>query len=488
MMLLLCIILIPVLTGILAYFIKNDRVRRSLWVITAVAHFVLTIKAAYFTEYLLAEQWIGMDSLSALFLSLTSFLFMIVSVYGLGYVSREPADQRPDSEAGGLLNNAPESVFTGSMLLFLASMSLAILSRHLGLQWMAIEATTLASAPLIYYHQNRRSLEAAWKYLILCSVGIAIALIGIFFIGLSLPPGVKDITLLSLLQNASVLNHKWLELALIFMLVGYGTKMGLAPMHTWLPDAHSEAPSPISALLSGTLLNCAFLGILRIQQVFYAAGIASFGQSLLLLFGLVSIGTASVFLLGQTDYKRMLAYSSVEHMGILTLGIGIGGLGVFGALLQMINHSIVKVILFMTAGNIHSKFHTKIAANVKGLSKVMPVTAILWLVGYLAIVGSPPFGIFISEFTILRAGIGQHLWLVSILFSVFLILAFIGMTNVILPMVFGKASMRRRRETWVMIVPVILLAILALNMGLWVPSWLDEMIRKAALLFEGGMN
>jgi hydrogenase-4 component F len=259
-------------------------------------------------------------------------------------------------------------------------------------------------------------------------------------------------------------------------------------MHTWLPDAHSEAPSPVSALLSGTLLNCAFLGILRIQQVFYAAGIASFGQDLLLLFGLISIGTASVFLLGQTDYKRMLAYSSVEHMGILTLGIGIGGLGVFGSLLQMINHSIVKVVLFMTAGNIHSKFHTKTAANVKGLSKVMPVTAVLWLVGYLAIAGSPPFGLFVSEFTILRAGIGQHLWLVSILYIIFLTLAFIGMTNVILPMVFGKATMRRRRETWIMVVPAILLAILALNMGLWVPGWLDEMIRRAALLLEGGMN
>jgi hydrogenase-4 component F len=488
MTLILFVILIPAITGILSYFIKKDHTRRTLWILTTLLHFILTIKVAYFTEYMLAEQWIGMDSLSALFLSLTSFLFLLVSIYGIGYVSREPAEQRPDTEVGGLLNNAPESVFTGSMLLFLSSMSLAILSRHLGLQWMAIEATTLASAPLIYYHQNRRSLEAAWKYLILCSVGIAIALMGIFFIGLSLPVGVRDITLLSLLQNAAGLNHKWLELAFIFMLVGYGTKMGLAPMHTWLPDAHSEAPSPVSALLSGTLLNCAFLGILRIQQVFYAAGIASFGQDLLLIFGIVSIGTASVFLLGQIDYKRMLAYSSVEHMGILALGVGIGGLGVFGSLLQMINHSIIKVVLFMTAGNIHSKFHTKIAANVKGLSKVMPITAILWLVGYLAIVGSPPFGIFVSEFTILRAGVGKHLWLVSILFLVFLIMAFIGITNVILPMVFGKASMRRRRETLITIIPAILLAILALNLGLWVPSWLDEMIRRAALLFEGGMN
>ncbi|HNX00816.1 MAG TPA: proton-conducting transporter membrane subunit [Candidatus Cloacimonadota bacterium] len=488
MTLLLILILMPFITGIIVYFIKNNPARRLIWLLVAIAHVILTIKAAYFTQYLLAEQWIGMDSLSALFLSLTSFLFFLVTIYGIGYVSREPAEQRPDSETGGLLHNAPESVFTGSMLIFLASMTLAILSRHLGLQWVAIETTTLASAPLIYYHQNRRSLEAAWKYLILCSVGIAIALMGIFFIGLSLPQGVHDITLLDLLQNAGKLNHKWLELAFVLMLVGYGTKMGLAPMHNWLPDAHSEAPSPVSALLSGALLNCAFLGILRIQQVFYAAGIASFGQDLLLLFGLISIGTAAIFLLGQTDYKRMLAYSSVEHMGILTLGMGIGGLGVFGSLLQMINHSIVKVILFLTAGNIHSKFHTKNASDVKGLSKVMPVTAGLWFVGFLAIVGSPPFGIFVSEFTILRAAILKHLWVAAILFSLFLVIAFIGITNVILPMIFGPAKMRRRRETFVTLISAIILAVLALNMGLWIPGWLDEVIRRAAVLLEGGMN
>jgi hydrogenase-4 component F len=234
-----------------------------------------------------------------------------------------------DFEDGSLFKNEPESVCTGGILLLLAAMTLAILSRHLALQWVAIEATTLASAPLIYYHQNRRSLEAAWKYLILCSVGIAVALLGIFFLRMTIQDGSHDLTLAALLERAGTLNHRWLSTAFIFMLVGYGTKMGLAPLHTWLPDAHSEAPSPVSAMLSGALLNCAFLGILRMQQICAAAGMASFGGDLLILFGLLH-GTGA-FILRQTDSKRMLAYSSVEHMGILYSGRRLGGLGLFGS-------------------------------------------------------------------------------------------------------------------------------------------------------------
>jgi len=485
MNILICIILIPAVAGIIAYFITSDKLRRWLWGIVAFIHLILSIYAAFLTPHVYGNAWIGIDALSAIFMPLTSLLFMMVTVYGWGYVSREPADQAPDQESDGILKNTPESIFTGSLLLFLATMSLAILSRHFGLQWMAIEATTLASAPLIYYHQNRYSLSAAWKYLILCSVGIAVALMGIFFIGLAMPAGIGDITLQDLLQHAARLNHKWLQVAFILMLVGYGTKMGLAPMHNWLPEAHSESPSPVSALLSGALLNCAFLGILRIQQVCAASGMALFGQELLIIFGLISMGTAAIFLLGQVDYKRMLAYSSVEHMGILALGVGIGGLGVFGALLHAINHSIVKAMLFLTAGNIHFRFHTKRFSKITGLGKLMPITGILWFAGFLAIVGSPPFGLFISEFTILRAGIGQHLWLAIALFMIFLVLAFIGMANVFLHMFFGKTEEIPRRENKSGIIPVFVFALLALMLGLWIPGWLSSAIQQAALLIGG---
>ncbi len=479
------IIVLPAICGIVAYFIPSNGFRRWLWGLAAFIHLLLSVYVSLFVPHLNNSTWIGMDALSAIFLPLTSVLFMLVTIYGWGYVSREPVDQAPDLETGGILKNTPESVFTGSLLLFLAAMSLSILSRHFGLQWMAIEATTLASAPLIYYHQNRNSLSAAWKYLILCSVGIAIALMGIFFIGLAMPSGIGDITMSDLLKHASQLNHKWLQVAFILMLVGYGTKMGLAPLNNWLPEAHSESPSPVSALLSGALLNCAFLGILRIQQVCAAAGMASFGQELLIIFGLISMGTASIFLLGQVDYKRMLAYSSVEHMGILALGVGIGGLGVFGALLHAINHSVVKAMLFLTAGNIHFRFHTKRFSSITGLGKLMPITGVLWFAGFLAIVGSPPFGLFISEFTILRAGIGQHLWLVIALFMIFLVLAFIGMANVFLHMFFGKTEELPRRENRGAVLPIFVFALIALLLGIWIPGWLSNAIQKAALLIMG---
>jgi hydrogenase-4 component F len=488
MSLALAIILLPALMAPVALKTREDRTRRGVWLATAIAHFVLSVWLTAVHGALVGDHWLGMDSLSAVFLPLTSMLFLLITVYGIWYVSREPVDQRPDNETGGLLNNAPESVFTCCLLFFLSSMSLAILSRHLGLQWTAIEATTLASAPLIYYHQNRRSLEAAWKYLILCSVGIAVALMGIFFIGLALGPKAGDITLQVLLAKAHSLNHKWLEIAFILLLVGYGTKMGLAPMHNWLPDAHSEAPSPVSALLSAALLNCAFLGILRMQQVCSAAGVGSFGADLLVLFGLISMATAAVFLLGQVDFKRMLAYSSVEHMGILALGTGLGGLGAFAAMLHMINHSLSKALMFMTAGNIHSRYHTKDSGKVVGLLRAMPITGALWLTGWLAIAGSPPFGLFVSEFTILRCAAAQQSWVVMGLFVTFLALAFIGMTNVVLRMTFGSTTVRTRRESWSSVAPAVLLAAMTLILGLVIPGWLNHALHAAAAVICGAAS
>lgn len=485
MKLMLVLILMPALLGVVSWFIQSNKLRRWLWILTAAVHFVLSLQAALYPPLLSPAAWIGMDALTVIMLPLTSFLFFIVSIYGSGYVAREPADQGPLQDNDGILLNTPEAVFTGTMMIFLATMSLAILSQHLGLQWMAIEATTLASAPLIYYHRNRNSLAAAWKYLILCSVGIAMALAGIFFLGLGLPSGMQDLTMSALLSHASLLNHKWLEVAFILMLVGYGTKMGLAPMHNWLPEAHSEASSPVSALLSGSLLNCAFLGILRIQQINAAAGMGLFGQELLILFGLLSIGLASIFILGQTDYKRMLAYSSVEHMGILALGTGIGGLGAFGALLHLINHSLGKTLLFLSAGNIHSRYHSKIASRITGLGKSMPITGILWLTGFLAVVGSPPLGIFISEFTILRSIAGLNMWLVLALFMLFLILAFIGMTNMFLKMYFGPANIASKRENRSAVIPIFVLALLLLTLGLYLPQWLQQALHNAVSLIEG---
>ena len=485
MMLLLLTILLPAAAGTASYFIRPHRWRRLLWGTVAALHLALSITAVLTIQAPPLDHWIGMDSLSAIFLVLTSLLFLGATVYGIGYVAREPVAGQMDFEDGSLFKNEPESVFTGGLLLLLAAMSLAILSRHLALQWVAIEATTLASAPLIYYHQNRRSLEAAWKYLILCSVGIAVALLGIFFLRMTIPDGSHDLTLAALLERAGTLNHKWLSTAFIFMLVGYGTKMGLAPLHTWLPDAHSEAPSPVSAMLSGALLNCAFLGILRVQQICTAAGMASFGGDLLILFGLLSMGLAGAFILRQADYKRMLAYSSVEHMGILALGVGLGGLGLFGSFLHAVNHSIVKAMLFLTAGNILSRFHTKDTMKIQGVCDALPISGALWITGFLAVTGSPPFGTFISEFTILRAVLAQGRWATAVLYVLFLLLAFVGMAGIVLRMALGKSEVNRVREPLTAVLPPMVFAVLALLLGVYLPGPLADRLHEATQLLGG---
>ncbi|HNS21182.1 MAG TPA: proton-conducting transporter membrane subunit [Sedimentisphaerales bacterium] len=485
MTLLLPIILLPAAAGVASFLIRSHRFRRVVWVATAATHLAMSIAAAMPPEAATLGNWIGLDCLSAVFLVLTSLLFLGASIYGIGYVAREPVAPQPDLEDGSLFRNEPESVFTGGILLLLATMSLAILSRHLALQWVAIEATTLASAPLIYYHQNRRSLEAAWKYLILCSVGIAVALLGIFFLLMAMQEEPRDLTLTALLGQAAALDHKWLSTAFIFMLVGYGTKMGLAPLHSWLPDAHSEAPSPVSALLSGALLNCAFLGILRVQQVCAAAGMAAFGGDLLILFGLLSMGLAGVFILRQADYKRMLAYSSVEHMGILAVAVGMGGLGLFGAMLHAVNHSIVKAMLFFTAGNILSRFHTKDAAKIQGVCSVLPISGALWIAGFLAITGSPPFGTFISEFTILRASVEQGRWIVAGLYSLFLLVVFVGMSVIVLRMALGQSQAARQRESWTAVLSPVTFTLLALLLGVYLPAPLADKLHGAAGLLGG---
>ena len=266
--------------------------------------------------------------------------------------------------------------------------------------------------------------------------------------------------------------------------------MGLAPMHTWLPDAHSESPSPVSALLSGALLNCAFLGILRLHQLCVAAGQGDFSRPLLILFGLVSVLVAAVFLLRQADFKRMLAYSSVEHMGILALGVGLGGVGVFGSLLHAVNHSLSKAALFLVAGNILAAYGTKSTRDVQGIRRMLPVTGALWLAGFLAITGSPPFGTFLSEFTILKAALDQQHHVVAVVYLTLLGLIFIAMANVVLPMTQGAAlnqgqpQPQQRGEPLWSIAPATVLLALTLTLGLWIPSRLGSVLDEAASGFQ----
>jgi hydrogenase-4 component F len=490
-MLLTLLIAVPAVLAVLALIIRHDKYRRALLPVGGVAHAGMTAAALSGCSQPAWGGWLVLDSLGSIFLGITSLLFLIVSFYGVGYLSRETRGERKDFEEGLIFSNAPEAAFVSCILFFLSAMTLVMLCQNFGLIWVGIEATTLASAPLIYFHRHKRSLEATWKYLLICSVGIAIALMGYLLMaiaatdnsGVSVPLVLGD-----LLNNAALLRHDWMRAAFIFFLVGYGTKVGLAPLHTWLPDAHSEAPSAVSALLSGALLNCAFLGILRVYQVCVAMGEADFARELLVLFGLLSIAVAAVFILGQKDFKRMLAYSSVEHMGIIALGIGLGGVSTLGALLHAVNHSVTKCALFLVAGNILAAYRTKNTREVAGVLRVIPASGVLWVAGFLAITGTPPFGIFISEFTILKGALDGGQYYIAAAYLALLAIIFIGMASVVLRMAQGQPHegvKPTRGEPLTAVIPPAVLAVLFTLLGVWIPEPLKVILTDAAKSLGG---
>lgn len=475
------LLLIPFLSGIACYWIPSDRLRRQIPAAVALANLAVIGLIWESSGNFPGNDWVGIDSLSLLFLIINGILFLASAVYASGYLK----EHRRDYDADRRLSR--EAIFTGTFLVFLSTMTLAIVSRHPGIFWMAIEATTLASAPLISFQRSNRSLEAAWKYLLICSVGIALALIGIIALTVSVAftPALKELpmTFASLAANAGALQPVWLKAAFVFILVGFGTKMGLAPLHNWLPDAHSEAPSPVSALLSGALLNCAFLGIIRTNTLLVNAGLGAFSNQLLLALGIFSMFLAGGFILMQADFKRLLAYSSVEHMGILAVALGAGGATHLGGMLHALNHSLTKGMLFLIAGNILAAFHTKSTREIGGLVHVMPLTGALWIAGFLAICGVPPFGTFVSEFTILAGLAGGGQWIVMALFLAGLGVVFVGMARIIIPMAYGEPSGDRVGETatpWCSAMPPLVLCILVLVLGLYIPPPLYRLIEASA--------
>lgn len=475
-MILTALVAAPFALGALAWAVPNRTARRAVFLAAAALQGLLVLKASFTRP---GPEWggaLGLDDLGLLFLGVLTLLFAAGAVYTFGYMALHRHPRR--------------RYYVPSILFFLGSMTLACLSQHMGLFWVALEATTLSSAPLIFFERSARSLEAAWKYLILCSVGIALALAGTFFLALAIPPEAEGSLLWEHLREAApLLSPFWLETAFLFLLVGYGTKMGLAPLHAWLPDAHSEAPSPVSALLSGALLNCAFLGILRALAVLDGAGLGDFARKPLLALGLLSMGTATAFLVRQPDYKRLLAYSSVEHMGILALGIGLGRVdGTYGALLHAMNHSLAKGFLFFTAGAVLLLYHTKEVAQVRGLGRRSPWTALLLVAGFLAITGTPPFGLFVSEVTILFAAIEGARWGLAAAFLALLAVAFTAMGACLLPMVFGggpspepaHADPAGDRKWAFLVAPAAILALGSLLLGLHVPEGLNALLHSAA--------
>ncbi|MFA7348130.1 MAG: proton-conducting transporter membrane subunit [Desulfurivibrionaceae bacterium] len=473
------LILLPICCGLAAFFLPSDRFRPLLLPVCGLAHLVLTffvIQGGQGAPLPMAGNWISVDPFSRLILLIVSLLFCGCSFYALGYLRYRIA--------------WGNRIFVSCLLLFLSAMSLAAVARHLGLLWVAVEATTVASAPLIYYNRNRLSIEATWKYLILCSVGIALAMLGILFVAYAALAGGAHVSLQfdDILHGAANYSTPWLRAGFVFLLVGFGTKAGFAPLHTWKPDAYGEAPGLVGALLAGGLTSVAFLALLRTLQIMNAAGDGAMAREAFLAMGLISLGFAAVFVIRQPDFKRLLAYSSVEHMGILAIGVAIGGVATFGAMLHLMNNALTKGVLFLSAGNIHRRFASKRVGEVQGAITLVPVSAGLFLLGFLAITGSPPFAPFISEFTILRGIFNGGHYLTGTLFLFFLAVIFIGMGSTVLSVVFGTPLERKGdtnyRETIVTTGTPLILLLIILVLGLYLPEPARKLFAEAAALLE----
>lgn len=350
-------------------------------------------------------QYFRADGLTTLFLVSLGFVFFVTLLYSVSYLRHIPKGRF----------SSPRWFYC-LLFLFLFTMLAAYLCENLGLLWIMMEATTLASALLVGFYNTEGAVEAGWKYLVVCTVGIAFALFGTIALYLAAVrsgiPSPAALNWTALVHAGPALGQhvpSLVKLAFLFVAVGYGTKIGFVPMHSWLPDAHAEAPSPISAMLSAALLNCAMYALLRYDAIAVHAIGPAFSHTMLLIFGALSLIGATLLMMVQRDLKRLFAYSSVEHMGMVATGIGIGvPLGVYGALLHSFNHSAAKSLLFFAAGNVRENFGTLRLDKITGMARTMRWTSIFLAAGILAIIGAPPFSLFVSEFAILNAAFMQE--------------------------------------------------------------------------------
>ncbi len=432
-------------------------------------------------------EWLHVDALAALFLMIVAVVSFLVGIYSVAYI-------RQEIENGEL---PVEKVFGFYALfsLFVFTMLLVVTSNNIIMMWVAVEATTLGSAFLVGIHGHRPSLEAAWKYVIICTVGVAFALYGTLLVysdavNFLQEPGAA-ILWTEIIKNPAILDPTLLKLAFVFVVIGFGTKAGLFPMHAWLPDAHSEAPSPVSALLSGVLLKCALFVVIRFA-ILLSRGIGpQFPQTIFLVFGALSVAAASLFMFVQRDLKRLLAYSSVENIGLIVLGLGVGGLlGTWAALFHAVNHSLVKALMFCLSGNVLLKYRTRSLDNMGGLLRAAPLTSLLVVSTGLALVGAPPFNIFLSKFSIVSAGVRNgHLLLMGVCL-LFLAVAFAAILRMLGRAVFGDlpVGVTKGDFTPLALVPLVVMLMLVLTLGLYLPPPLSGLLNQATAVAASGQG
>jgi len=489
-MLLTPILLAPLVAGLLCLVVPSRRAMAALGMLAFATTLALglVLVRRVLTSGLVSEwdEFLWADALSAWMVLLISVVSLASALYAARYFRR-------DLEAG-LTTPARVREFFVLTPLFGAGMFLVVLANNLGVMWAAVEATALSSVLLVALYNRRHSLEAAWKYVMLGSVGLALALLGTVFVYAAACKGHSE-TLptfhwSSLMRIADQLDPHLLKLAFVLAFIGYGTKAGLAPMHTWLPDAHSEAPSPTSAMLSGVSLKIALYALLRFHILTTACLDTAFSRHLLLVFGLGSLLLAAPFILVQRNLKRLLAYSSLEHIGFICAAIAMNTpLTILGALLHMGYHALTKPVLFFAAGNIHQTFHTLEFRGIgSGVVKVMPATAVCMGLAALAAIGLPPFGLFLSEFLVLSAGLAAHQTAVSVLILLALVASFCGILQHFTRILLGARRPGAQPVTarpWDGIPAMSMLLGGLLVLSVWLPSPLLELLRQAAGIIGG---
>jgi len=413
----------------------------------------------------------SVDSLGAIVMLIIACIGFATTIYSIRYLQQETAK--------GIIGFTRVRQYFVLLNIFLAAMFLAVTASNPVFAWISIEATTLSTAFLISFYNKPSAIEAAWKYLIINSIGLLLGFFGtlLYFTSMSSLGENGFVSWQSLMANAAHLDPLIAKIAFIFVLIGYGTKVGLAPMHTWKPDAYSKAPNPIGALLSGALLPVAFIVILKFKNVTDAAIGPQFSQNLLIIFGILSIAVAALIMFNVRNYKGLLAYSSIENAGVMALGFGFGGLGISATILHLIYHSLVKGIMFFSSGNLLLKYNSAKIKNIKGALGIVPFTSILFIAGFLIVTGVPPFGIFLTKMQILSVGI-QVNPIITIIALFFMTLIFIGFLKHIISMFFSQKPEDievGEGNIWLIIPPLILLVTIII-LSFYIPPFLSILI------------
>lgn len=501
---LLLLIALPVLAALVTWFFReNDEVTEGVALASGLCSLVAggyivwiaTLGGLAQASKIISLPYLAVDSLSALILGTAVLIYTCAIIYAIGSLRVEVGS--------GFLNKNRRASFFAMFHLFAAALFTASMAANPILFWIAIEATTLATVFCINFYHLPSSTEAAWKYLILSSLGLLLSLLGTLLFLLALDGDAKIATWESLAAATHTLSPSLLKIASVLVFIGLGTKLGLVPMHTWKPDAYSRAPISVVALFSTGLLNVALLGMLRFKAITDTALGDNFMQGLFLFFGMLSLVIAALIILTQGKLRRLFAYSSIENAGIMTLGIGFGGIAIFGALLHLIYHTLAKSLLFLTTGTIQMKYRTHRIERIRGVISVLPTTGVLFTIGILAIIGMPPFGLFTSELYIFGSGFVAHPVLTT-LALVALSLVFIGMIWKMHSMLFGEPTMNPRlhealgedlhgkdlREkmegefsSWT-IVPAVALAVLLILFGVAMPQPITDLLSNATTMLQ----